>query len=143
MNDNGDYGYDGGVDGGGDDGNYGGGYDLYGGEEEEEGASTHEVLLQQEYDELVASDVAIEELDNYGNGRCRLPAMVMKKNTGGDDGDDTVITNAWPADNKGLTIEQHPTLFVSVLSRRVRFKASADKESSEHLLNFCNCRLVL
>ena len=136
MNHDGNYG-----GGGGDDGNYGGGYELYGGEEEE-GATTFGVLLQQEYDELVATAVAIEELDNNGNGRHRLPAMVLKKSKGADGGV-SLVTNAWPENNIDVTIERDPILFVSVLSRRVQFKASATTESSEHLLNFCNCRLVL
>ena len=112
-----------------DDGDYNGGYDG-----EEYGTTPYYVLQQDSYNELVGTTAAIEELDN-STGRYRLPAIIGKNTTS-----DKLVTTEWPALDSGVNSEQHPYLFVSVISKKVEFKAAADEEGCVEVLNFCNCR---
>ena len=122
------------VDGGyHDDGDYG---DYDG--EEEYGTTPYCVRQQDSYNELVGTTAAIEELDN-STGRYRLPAIIGK-NTTDSDVDDKLVTTEWPALDSGVNSEQHQILFVSVISKKVKFKAAADEEGCVEVLNFCNCR---
>lgn len=126
------------------DGGEHGGHGGYGDGEEERGTTPHHVRLQESYNELVGTVVAIEEFENNGTGRYRLPAIIIgKKSTDSDvvGGDNRLVTTEWPAADSGVNFVQHQFLFVCVLSRPVKFKpSSAGEESPVHILNFCNCR---